>query len=143
MDCGGKQLEQKGCYWDRPAHELVFTTHSDHMKNHYQRRKTRMKKARDKSLEKTDGRLSPRKKFTIELDTGETILAESINQLSKALNTPYAYAWARVKELDQKSFIVIKHAIIRKASPEHLQTIDRSTQMNPDLEEAASNIDEE
>ena len=34
MNCGSKELIAQGCYYDRPAHELVFLPHSEHTKLH-------------------------------------------------------------------------------------------------------------
>ena len=34
MNCGLKQLVAKGAYYDRPARELVFLTHAEHLRLH-------------------------------------------------------------------------------------------------------------
>ena len=34
MNCGQKELKAQGCYYHRPAHELIFLPHSEHMKLH-------------------------------------------------------------------------------------------------------------
>lgn len=34
MNCGHKELKAQGCYYDRPAHELIFLTHEEHTSIH-------------------------------------------------------------------------------------------------------------
>lgn len=34
MNCGKKELIAKGAYFDRPARELIFLTHSEHLRIH-------------------------------------------------------------------------------------------------------------
>ena len=34
MNCGRKELIAKGCYYHRPAHELIFLPHDEHVKLH-------------------------------------------------------------------------------------------------------------
>ena len=35
MNCGHKELISKGCYYARPARELIFLTRADHMRLHW------------------------------------------------------------------------------------------------------------
>lgn len=34
MNCGRKELKTQGCYYDRPAHELIFLSHGEHRRLH-------------------------------------------------------------------------------------------------------------
>lgn len=34
MNCGHKELKAKGCYYHRPAHELIFLTKAEHIRLH-------------------------------------------------------------------------------------------------------------
>lgn len=38
MNCGRKELKAKGCYWHRPAHDLIFLPHEEHTRIHSLRR---------------------------------------------------------------------------------------------------------
>lgn len=40
MNCGWKELRAKGCYYHRPAHELIFLRKGDHTRCHFLGRKT-------------------------------------------------------------------------------------------------------
>lgn len=39
MNCGIKELKAQGCYYDRPAHELIFLTSEEHNSIHKKGRK--------------------------------------------------------------------------------------------------------
>lgn len=39
MNCGREELIAQGCYYDRPAHDLVFMTNEDHMRLHMKGKK--------------------------------------------------------------------------------------------------------
>ena len=34
MNCGIKELKAQGCYYNRPAHDLIFLTHKEHIRLH-------------------------------------------------------------------------------------------------------------
>lgn len=44
MNCGKKELIQKGCYYHRPAHELIFLRHDVHMSLHVKGNESRYRK---------------------------------------------------------------------------------------------------
>ncbi len=51
MNCGAKELIAQGCYYDRPAHDLIFLRRSDHWTLHWKRRtlsETTLKKMSDR-----------------------------------------------------------------------------------------------
>ena len=46
MNCGVKELKTQGCYYNRPAHDLIFLTHEEHVSLHSKGNKRNLGKKR-------------------------------------------------------------------------------------------------
>jgi hypothetical protein len=58
MNCEGKELIAQGCYYDRPARELVFLPHSEHARLHGLGRR-HSKETKEKMRQALSGKKNP------------------------------------------------------------------------------------
>lgn len=91
MNCGAKELIAQGCYYDRPAHDLIFLPPEEHMRLHKKGNKYRLgrkhsEEAKMKMSETRKGRkVSEERKMRIaETLKGRKLSDETRRKMSEA-----------------------------------------------------------
>lgn len=123
MNCSAEELKAKGLYENRPAHELIFLTKSEHSRLHNVGKQTPAKHQANLSIKATyTKRICARENlFQVWKPTGEKILCKKISDAAIACGACYNYVWSRVKNLGEEGapdFYVIKGNVVSRVSME-------------------------
>lgn len=90
MNCGRNELMAQGCYYDRPAHDLIFLTKEAHMRLHLKGNKIHLGKCGYKFSEEHRRKLSEAQKGKKGYWLGKPHSEETKNKLSESLKEYWA-----------------------------------------------------